>query len=80
VDRHGHGQQRSRLLDAEREEARSLAGRALVLGPPGTGNGTGKTTMLVELIRRAVARGEQALACAPPNLADELLRRARRAA
>jgi ATP-dependent RNA/DNA helicase IGHMBP2 len=76
VDRHGHGQQRSRLLDAEREEARSLAGRALVLGPPGTG----KTTMLVELIRRAVARGEQALAGAPSNLADELLRRARPAA
>ncbi len=38
---------------------------ALLHGPPGTG----KTTTVVEIIRRAVRRGEKVLACAPSNLA-----------
>jgi hypothetical protein len=43
---------------------------ACIHGPPGTG----KTTAVVELIRRAVARGETVLACAPSNAAvDNLL-------
>ena len=52
----------------QREAVRfALAARdvALIHGPPGTG----KTTAVVELIRRAVRRGEKVLACAPSNLA-----------
>jgi ATP-dependent RNA/DNA helicase IGHMBP2 len=63
-------------LNPEQRAALDLADRAadlaLVHGPPGTG----KTTVLVEVIRRAVARGERVLACAPSNLAvDNLLER-----
>ncbi len=63
-------------LNAEQAAALDLADRAedlaLVHGPPGTG----KTTVLVEVIRRAAARGEQVLAAAPSNLAvDNLVER-----
>jgi hypothetical protein len=63
-------------LNAEQAAALDLADRAedvaLVHGPPGTG----KTTVLVEVVRRAVARGERVLASAPSNLAvDNLLER-----
>jgi superfamily I DNA and/or RNA helicase len=45
---------------------------AVIHGPPGTG----KTTTVVELIRRSVRRGEKVLVCAPSNLAvDNLLER-----
>lgn len=45
---------------------------ALIHGPPGTG----KTTTLVELIRRSVRRGEKVLVCAPSNMAvDNLFQR-----
>ncbi len=63
-------------LAPEQEAALALADRALdvalVHGPPGTG----KTTVLVEVVRRAAARGETVLATAPSNLAaDNLLER-----
>jgi ATP-dependent RNA/DNA helicase IGHMBP2 len=56
------------LNEAQQEAVRfALAARdvALIHGPPGTG----KTTTVVELIRRAVRHGEKVLACAPSNLA-----------
>lgn len=60
----------------------ALAARdvALVHGPPGTG----KTTTVVELIRRAVRRGQKVLACGPSNMAvdnlfERLLRHGQRA-
>ena len=45
---------------------------AIIHGPPGTG----KTTAVAELIRRAAADGQKVLACAPSNLAvDNLVER-----
>ncbi len=63
------------LNDSQRDAVRmALSARdvALIHGPPGTG----KTTTVVELIRRAVRRGKKVLACAPSNLAvDNMLER-----
>src|SRR4051812_7931271 len=72
----GHAVEPSPALNSEQNAALSLAERAadfaLVHGPPGTG----KTTVLVELIRRAALHGEQVLAAAPSNLAvDNLVER-----
>ena len=63
-------------LNAEQRAAFDLAERAddlaLVHGPPGTG----KTTVLVEVLRAAASRGERLLATAPSNLAvDNLVER-----
>ncbi len=58
----------SGLNDAQQDAVRfALSARdvALIHGPPGTG----KTTAVVELIRRAVCHGQKVLACAPSNLA-----------
>ncbi|HVC93354.1 MAG TPA: IGHMBP2 family helicase [Pirellulales bacterium] len=63
------------LNAVQREAVRfALSARdlALIHGPPGTG----KTTTVVELIRRAVRRGQKVLACAPSNVAvDNMLER-----
>jgi len=56
------------LNDTQQQAVRfAMAARdvALIHGPPGTG----KTTTVVELIRRAIGRGDKVLACAPSNLA-----------
>lgn len=61
------------LNDSQRSAiqfALSAEDLAIIHGPPGTG----KTTTLVELIIKAVERGDRVLACAPSNTAvDNLL-------
>ena len=57
---------------AQRQAARVAWDRGpltLLHGPPGTG----KTTVLVEIIRGFVAAGERVLACAPSNAAVDVL-------
>jgi superfamily I DNA and/or RNA helicase len=65
----------SRLNHAQRQAVDlAMAARDLAImhGPPGTG----KTRTVVEVIRRAVRRGEKVLVCAPSNLAvDNVLER-----
>jgi superfamily I DNA and/or RNA helicase len=67
-------------LDASLNESQceavrfALAARdvAVLHGPPGTG----KTTTVVELVRRAIRRGQRVLVCAPSNLGvDNVLER-----
>lgn len=63
-------------LNASQREAVAFAlaakDVALLHGPPGTG----KTTTVVEVIRRAVRRGQRVLVCAPSNLGvDNVLER-----
>lgn len=75
-DQRPRGPELETRLNGEQRAALELADRALDLsllhGPPGTG----KTTVLVEIIRRAAARGEPVLAAAPSNLAvDNLVER-----
>lgn len=54
------------------ELAMSANDVAVIHGPPGTG----KTTTLVEVVRRAVENGERVLVCAPSNTAvDNVLER-----
>src|SRR6202012_2426407 len=50
-------------------KALAAADVALVHGPPGTG----KTTVLVEIIRQAVSQGQRVLASAPSNIAVDNL-------
>ncbi|HET9752127.1 MAG TPA: AAA domain-containing protein [Myxococcales bacterium] len=72
-DRPRQGGELPLALNPEQRAALELCERALDLmlvhGPPGTG----KTTVLVEAIRRAAARGEKVLAAAPSNLAVDNL-------
>ncbi len=60
-------------LDSSQREAVAFAlaaqDVAVLHGPPGTG----KTTAVVELIRQAGTRGERVLACAPSNLAVDVI-------
>jgi superfamily I DNA and/or RNA helicase len=63
------------LNDSQREAVRfalSAHDLAIIHGPPGTG----KTTAVVEVVRRAVRAGQRVLVCAPSNLAvDNVLER-----
>jgi hypothetical protein len=75
-ERHEQDPDEGQALNREQRQALALAESArdlaLVHGPPGTG----KTTVLVELIRRAAARGDDVLVSAPSNLAvDNLVER-----